>query len=198
MAAEHRMENSANIAYSLSRMAQLQPDTAAVIMAGIRGPGRRFSYRELDDDSDRIACGLREVGIGAGTRTVLMVRPSHDFFTLAFALFKIGAVLVAVDPGLGFRNLGRCLKEAEPQAFIGIPQAQLARVLFRWGTASIKINIVTGSLGFPGILDLARIRELAELGVHEISTAYLNGELAQMERVGSEIIPELPRAARKL
>ena len=44
---------------------------------------------------------------------------------------------------------------------------------------------------------LARIRELAELGVHEISTAYLNGELAQMERVGSEIIPELPGLGRE-
>jgi alkanesulfonate monooxygenase SsuD/methylene tetrahydromethanopterin reductase-like flavin-dependent oxidoreductase (luciferase family) len=38
---------------------------------------------------------------------------------------------------------------------------------------------------------LERIRTLAELGVDEISCAYLNGELAQMERVGGEIIPHL-------
>ena len=38
---------------------------------------------------------------------------------------------------------------------------------------------------------LARLRRLAELGVSEVSCAYLNGELAQMERVGREIVPAL-------
>jgi len=42
---------------------------------------------------------------------------------------------------------------------------------------------------------LAKARELAELGVGEISCAYLNGELEQMELVGREIIPALARAA---
>jgi alkanesulfonate monooxygenase SsuD/methylene tetrahydromethanopterin reductase-like flavin-dependent oxidoreductase (luciferase family) len=42
---------------------------------------------------------------------------------------------------------------------------------------------------------LAKVRELAELGVDEISCAYLNGELEQMELVGREIIPALTRAA---
>jgi alkanesulfonate monooxygenase SsuD/methylene tetrahydromethanopterin reductase-like flavin-dependent oxidoreductase (luciferase family) len=39
---------------------------------------------------------------------------------------------------------------------------------------------------------LARLRELAELGVGEVSCAYLNGELEQMELVGHEIIARLP------
>ncbi|QEC47279.1 LLM class flavin-dependent oxidoreductase [Baekduia soli] len=38
---------------------------------------------------------------------------------------------------------------------------------------------------------LARIRELGDLGVQEISCAYLNGEAAQMERVGSDIVPRV-------
>jgi hypothetical protein len=41
---------------------------------------------------------------------------------------------------------------------------------------------------------LARIRELAQLGVDEVSTAYLNGRQEQMERVGSEIVPALAGA----
>jgi alkanesulfonate monooxygenase SsuD/methylene tetrahydromethanopterin reductase-like flavin-dependent oxidoreductase (luciferase family) len=41
---------------------------------------------------------------------------------------------------------------------------------------------------------LAQLRELAELGVGEVSCAYLNGEREQMERVGREIIPALPPA----
>lgn len=42
---------------------------------------------------------------------------------------------------------------------------------------------------------LARVRELAALGVAELSTAYLNGELEQMERVGRELVPELAALA---
>lgn len=38
---------------------------------------------------------------------------------------------------------------------------------------------------------LERIRELAGIGVGEISAAYLNGQIAQMERVGREIVPAL-------
>jgi 5,10-methylenetetrahydromethanopterin reductase len=43
---------------------------------------------------------------------------------------------------------------------------------------------------------LERIRTLARLGVDEVSCAYLNGELAQIERVGREIIPALDATVR--
>lgn len=38
---------------------------------------------------------------------------------------------------------------------------------------------------------LARIRELAELGADEVSTAYLNGRFDQLRLVGREIVPSL-------
>jgi 5,10-methylenetetrahydromethanopterin reductase len=38
---------------------------------------------------------------------------------------------------------------------------------------------------------LAKLRELADLGVDEVSCAYLNGQREQMERVGREIVPAL-------
>ena len=67
-----------------------------------------------------------------------MVQPSLEFFALTFALFKAGAVPVLIDPGMGVKNLGRCLAEAEPEAFIGIPKAQVARRLLGWGRATIR------------------------------------------------------------
>jgi 5,10-methylenetetrahydromethanopterin reductase len=42
----------------------------------------------------------------------------------------------------------------------------------------------------------AKIRELGELGVGEVSCAYLNGRLEQMERVGEEIVPALRGRSR--
>ena len=54
--------------------------------------------------------------------------------------------------------------------------------------------IDTFSLNGSASRCLERIRELEELGVSEIASAYLNGQLDQMPRVGREIIPALAGA----
>ncbi len=139
------MTNFCNIAASLPRLARERPDQIAM-----RCPGRNgaydiaLSYAELDARSDAIAAGLAMRGIVRGTRAVLMVRPTPEFFLLMFALFKAGAVPVLVDPGIDKRALKQCLDEAQAEAFIGIPLAQFARVLLSWAR-STRIRITTGA-----------------------------------------------------
>ena len=144
--------NSFNIASHLPAMASAQPDTLAVAIQKGGNDYPRYSYRELDEASDIISRGLQEIGIIKGTRTVLMVKPGLEFFALAFALFKLGAVLIAVDPGMGIRNLGKCLQEAEPEAFIGVRQAHIARILFGWAKTTIKIKMAVESWKLFGLL----------------------------------------------
>src|SRR5690349_10245946 len=92
-----------NVASFLPQVAAAQPFAPAVWMPErrSRATGRslysHLHYRALDEDSAALARGLDRVGIGRGVRTVLMVRPSLDFFSLAFALFRVGAVPVLVD-----------------------------------------------------------------------------------------------------
>jgi acyl-CoA synthetase (AMP-forming)/AMP-acid ligase II len=110
---------------------------------------RHYTYRELDAESDRLARGLTQVGVRRGKRAALMVPPSLEFYALTFALFKLGAVVVLIDPGMGVKNLGVCLGEAEPEAFIGVPKAHLARVLLRWARNSVRTRVSVGpSLGW--------------------------------------------------
>jgi len=134
-----------NIASHLPAMAHQQPDTPAVYMPR-GGEYDRLTYQELEDASNAMAHALREAGIKRGMRTVLMVTPSIDFFALVFALFKVGAVMVCVDPGIGIKNLGKCLAEATPTAFVGIPKAHIARMLFGWAKKSLQINIGVGGI----------------------------------------------------
>jgi olefin beta-lactone synthetase len=136
-----------NIAAHLPEMARQQPDATAIIFPR---ENRRLSFSELDRLSDRIAVALIGIGICRGVRTVLMVTPSPEFFALTFALFKVGAVPVLVDPGLGIKNLKKCLAEAEPRAFIGIPKAHVARLLFGWGKESLRILLTVGPRAFWG------------------------------------------------
>jgi acyl-CoA synthetase (AMP-forming)/AMP-acid ligase II len=134
-----------NIAATLPALAATRGDQVAM-----RCPGRRgrydvaLTYAQLDARSDAIAAGLARHGIARGTRTVVMVRPTPEFFLLMFALFKAGAVPVLVDPGIDKRALRQCLDEAEPEAFIGIPLAHVARTLLGWAR-SARVRITTGA-----------------------------------------------------
>ncbi len=137
-----------NIAATLPELARRQPQQIAIRCPGRRGAGGMarydvtLTYAELDRRSDAIAAGLARHGIGRGSRTVVMVRPSPEFFLLMFALFKAGAVPVLVDPGIDRRALKQCLDEAQPQAFIGIPLAQLARRLLGWARSATRLVTV--------------------------------------------------------
>jgi acyl-CoA synthetase (AMP-forming)/AMP-acid ligase II len=148
------MTSPCNIAAALPRIAAERPDQIAMRCPGKRGLDGfarydvALTYRQLDQRSDAIAAGLGKRGIVRGTRTVVMVRPSPEFFLLMFALFKAGAVPVLIDPGIAKSALKKCLAEAEPEAFIGIGLAHFARVILGWARASNRINIVVGRRWF--------------------------------------------------
>jgi len=155
-----------NVAAYLPEMAGRRPDTLAVAVAAGRNPDgtaryARLTALELDRRSNRIAHALVGVGIGEGVRTVLMVTPGLDFFALTFAMLKIGAVPVMVDPGMGTRNLGTCLAEAEPEAFIGIPKAHAARVVLGWAKQTIRTKVTVGRRLFWGGNTLAGLEAAA-------------------------------------
>ena len=158
--------NLFNVASYLKRMARVQPHKRAVVYPHDRDAHGRVAYthltfQQLDRDSDYLAWGLESVGIVRGTRTILMVKPGLDFFVLTFALFKVGAVPVVVDPGMGLKRMVVCFRQSHPAAFIGIPKAHVLRALYPQFFRSVKSWIITGRRRFWGthsLVELQRIR----------------------------------------
>ena len=151
------MTEPCNIAAALPRLADERPAQVAMRCPGPRGRyDVALTCAQLDARSDAIAAGLARRGIVRGTRTVVMVRPTPEFFLLMFALFKLGAVPVLVDPGIDKRALKQCLDEAQPQAFIGIPLALLAKTLLGWAK-SARVRITTGTRAWLADATLAEI-----------------------------------------
>jgi acyl-CoA synthetase (AMP-forming)/AMP-acid ligase II len=138
----------ANIAWTLTGRAETDPNLPAVIqpISRHKNPAARHyqttTFAELEAASNRLAHALWAAGIVPGKRAVLMVRPSLEFFSLTFAVFKAGIIPVFIDPGMGIKGLGKCINESRATAFIGIPQAHFARRIFRWGSNSINQRIV--------------------------------------------------------
>ncbi len=156
------MGSPGNIAAALPALASQQPDRIAMRVPGRDGRYREsLTYAQLDRRSDAIAAGLARRGVGRGTRTVLMVRPTPEFFLLMFALLKSGAVPVLVDPGIDRRALKQCLDEAQAEAFIGIPLAQAARVALGWAK-SARVRITTGRRAWLADATLAQVERDGE------------------------------------
>jgi acyl-CoA synthetase (AMP-forming)/AMP-acid ligase II len=168
------MNGGRNIASTLTEMAARQPGAAAILANPRRDSGKidytPCTYLELDQKSDAIARGLQTLGIARGDRAAVCLRPGVDFFATTFALFKIGAVPVLIDPGIGLKNFGRCIAQAEPAAFIGLPIVHLLRRTLRWAKRTIRLNVTTGNFG--GI----SLRAVEQRGAPATSTEPLSTE----------------------
>jgi acyl-CoA synthetase (AMP-forming)/AMP-acid ligase II len=145
-----------------AQAAQLGSRIAIAVPKNSKRRGKRLystvSFEELEADSNQIASALADWGVEPGMRIALLVPPSAEFISLVFALFKAGAVIVLIDPGMGRRNLLRCLAEAEPEGMIAIPLAQVVRVLFRRKFPLARFNVTVGKRRIGGAIALAELR----------------------------------------
>lgn len=159
-----------NISSHLKKRAAERPDDMAIAWTtGYELSGQpkyeKCTLEKLDKLSDAAAFGLKDCGVSRGCNTLLMVPPGLEFFVLTFALFKLAAIPVLIDPGIGMKNLKRCIAEAEPKAFIGTPRAHMGRILYGWGKKTIEKTFTVGRRflwGGPRYMDLVKVREPKE------------------------------------
>ncbi len=157
------MSEPVNVALLLAQFAAERPDQIAVaeprgrdVQGKIRY--RNCTFRELEEDSNRIAQGLLALGARPGMRLALMVPQSIDFITLVFGMFKAGVVTVLIDPGMGRTNILKCLAEVEPEGFIAVPLVHALRVLMRGRFPQARLNITAGRRWFWGGTTLDQLR----------------------------------------
>jgi olefin beta-lactone synthetase len=154
-----------NVAARLRAMAEKMPHQIAMASPrgshtlGIKRPYATQTFADLELNTSSIAAGLQQLGVKPGMRIVMLVKFGADFIALVFALLKIGAVVVLVDPGMGRKNLLRCLQATEPEGFIAIPFGQIVRMLFRRRFPKARINVTVGHrwgiLPRPTLADLS-------------------------------------------
>ena len=131
-----------NIAETLNEVAEKFGDRTGLIEAK---SGKTMSFRELNSRSDSYASYLAAKGVTSADRVMLMVTPSADFICLTFALFKIGVTIILIDPGMGYKNLLKCIEGVKPSVFIGIPKARLFAAFFPGPFESVKHRFCCGN-----------------------------------------------------
>ena len=157
-----------NVGLTLSLTAQQTPDQIAVAAPRSDQPQRcaegqsleydRITFAQLDAASSQVAIGIKNLGVGQGTRLALMVPPGIEFVKMVFGLFKAGVTVILIDPGMGRKNMIGCLAEAKPDGIVGIKRAHLARWLFRRKFPKCKQNVVVGR--WPGCVSSRSFEKL--------------------------------------
>jgi len=153
-----------DLATEIRETARQFPNRVAVIEPNGKQHGRRaykrFTYAELSADVEAVAVGLREMGIHEGTRTVFMAPPSYQACVMGAALTRVGAMLIWIDPSVGYRNVAERLGRVEPEAFVGLPIVHVGRLVFGWGSRLLRKLIVLNGV-FPGARTIASLRRTA-------------------------------------
>lgn len=157
-------ESCNNVGSLLTHTAQRVPAAVAVAHdRGKRGDKAVYdtiTFAELEAASNRIALGLQRMGVKSGMRLALLVPPSVNFVACVFGLFKSGATIILIDPGMGRRNMIGCLGDARPDGFVAIPAAQAVRRLLRKRFPQAKYNVTVGGRWYwpgPKLEDFAKL-----------------------------------------
>ncbi|MCI5183553.1 MAG: peptide synthase, partial [Candidatus Electrothrix sp. AW1] len=126
---------------------------AVALVTGKKGTYQQWTFAEVLANSNRYANTLRSRGVQRGDRVMLMVRPSMEFICLTYALFQLGAVVILIDPGMGYKNLLRCIGSVQPKVLVAIPQVHLFSRLLRKPFVTVKQRFCVGLnlLGLCGI-----------------------------------------------
>lgn len=98
-----------------------EPDELAIVeLASAAGQITRGALAQRVAD---VAGALDARGVKPGQRVAVLVPPGIDLTTIAYAVWRLGAVVVVADAGLGLPRLGAALRGASPDHVIGIRKA---------------------------------------------------------------------------
>lgn len=102
---------------------------------------RSYTFSELGARVNRIANRFLELGVKPQDKVLIFLKPDIDFCAITFALFKIGAISVFIDPGMPKKMFLKCLRDLEPDVLVGIPRVHLLTWIFPRTFRSIRLFI---------------------------------------------------------
>jgi len=148
-----------NVGDLLTRSAARFPDKAAIIDGT-----RRFSYREFNAWSNRVANGLASSGYGQGDTIALMAENCAEFLVAYFACAKLGAVCVPINLFWRDKEIAYVLEHASVRGAI-VARDRLDQFLggTHGGTTRCDVFVLGDTTGLPSSATGQQTRAFASL-----------------------------------
>ncbi len=97
------------IAHWISSWARLQPDHPLITFADTT-----ITWRDFDERVDRLARGLRSLGVGRGDRVACLMHNRPEFLELFWATVRLGALFAPINVRLALPELRYILGDLDP------------------------------------------------------------------------------------
>ena len=143
------MEHSspATLTELLGNRAKQHPDKLALIFKD-----RRWTYGEFQREVERVANGLIRIGVKKGDRIAFLLPNSAEFLFATFAVTRIGAVFVPLNPQYTAEEAEYVLHHSEASIVLTSPELLTLVDDLRAKLPNLKQVIVTGADDHAGAL----------------------------------------------
>jgi long-chain acyl-CoA synthetase len=99
-----------NLKLMLREAARQYRDKTAIVFGA-----SRLSYAQLDEESNRVANALMNLGVSKGDRVAMLLPNSLEFVTIYFGIVKIGAIAVPLDTKYKPTELTALFADCQPK-----------------------------------------------------------------------------------
>lgn len=184
---------------NLARTAARVPEAAAISYYGTR-----ITYRQLDDDVQRLAGYLQGVaGVARGDRVPLVMQNSPHFVLAYYAILRADAVVVPLSPMLKAADLARIFAELDARVVIAgreqmetitslLAERSLAQALVANYADRIDPAAVPAGLILPAVADPASPPPSLQPGMIDMSRALAVNLTPAPSRAGADDLAVIP------
>jgi long-chain acyl-CoA synthetase len=146
-----------NLKLMLEKTASEVPQRTAIVLGS-----RRVSYRELDENSNRIANALINLGTKKGDHVAILMSRTPEWVINCFGVLKAGAAAVLLDAGAKAPELEPQLRESDSRILITeerfspmlssiLPNVPLLKQILEVGTAHYNEMVANSSPASPSV-----------------------------------------------
>jgi fatty-acyl-CoA synthase len=170
---------------NFDRTAAAHPDVDALVEVQT---GRRWTYVQLREEIDKVACGLLEAGLQVGDRLGIWAPNMAEWTLIQYATAKIGVILVNINPSYRTHELEFVLNQAGISVLVAAREFKTSNYAdmisqVRGNCPELRQVVIIGSPEWDGLVesgssgDRIRLAEIqASLSADEpINIQYTSG-----------------------
>ncbi|MFF2353246.1 AMP-binding protein [Kitasatospora sp. NPDC058115] len=165
------------IGAALDRAVAVFPDREALVDLA---SGRRWTYRELAAEVDRLALGLLGLGVRTGDRVGIWAPNCPEWVFTQYATARIGAILVTVNPGYRAHEVEYVLRQSGIRTMVAVPSFK---------TSDYAAMLAEAGPRWPGLRDVLLI---GSPGWAELAAAGDGGDRGRLAAIGAGLGPDDP------
>lgn len=124
-----------NLPLKIAEQCQLYPEKEAIVYYN-----QRILYKELDTLINKLAVGLKKLGIQTGDRVLLVMENCPEFIISYYAIIKIRGIVVPVNPHYTMKEHQVIVQDTQPAAVI--TGSQLVPVFQKLSAATLSRFII--------------------------------------------------------